>query len=204
MLELVGLVCDDLREFAVDYVTEPRRAVFRLYRDTRFSKDKTPYKTHIAATFERSGLPKHAAAGFYFSVSHTGVEVAAGMYMPGPGELNAIRQILARNSGPFGKLISDGKLRKAFGSIQGDQLTRVPKGYPPGHPAGELLRMKQFYFSVSLPAEAALKSTIRRAIVDRFRAAAPFVNFINDALRAVLREDEPAGHSIPKRPEPMF
>ena len=66
MVELVGLVNEDLKKFAIDNaVTDPKRAIYRLYRDTRFSKDKTPYKSHIGATFPRRGLPKHAGAGFY-------------------------------------------------------------------------------------------------------------------------------------------
>src|SRR5882724_1818851 len=65
MLELIEQINDDLRSFAADYVTEPKKAIYRFYRDTRFSKDKSPYKTHIAATFARRGLPKNAGAGFY-------------------------------------------------------------------------------------------------------------------------------------------
>ena len=204
MQELVRQISEDLRKFAVDHVTEPRKAIFRLYRDTRFSKDKTPYKTHIAATFERPGLPKHAAAGFYFSVSHTGVEIAAGMYMPGPAELAAVRDAIANDEKTFRKLIADRKLRTALGELQGERLTRVPKGFDPRHSAGDFLRMKQFYFGVELSAETALKPVIRRAITDRFRAATPFVNFINQAALSRLKHDEPAGPMIPKRPEPMF
>src|SRR6185437_8067272 len=95
MLELVGLINDDLRKFAVDHVTEPAKALYRIHRDTRFSKDKTPYKTHIAAMLPRQGLGKNTCAGFYFSVSHTGVEVAAGMYMPGPPDLLKVREAIA-------------------------------------------------------------------------------------------------------------
>src|SRR5436305_868335 len=90
MLELVALINDDLRKFSVDHVTEPAKAIYRIHRDTRFSKDKSPYKTHLAATFARKGLPRHSGAGFYFSVGHTGVEVAAGMYMPDPPVLRAV------------------------------------------------------------------------------------------------------------------
>lgn len=84
MLDLVEQIVDDLRKFAVDHVVPPAKAVYRIHRDTRFSNDKTPYKTHVAALLPRAGLEKHAGAGFYFSVSHEKVEIAAGMYMPGP------------------------------------------------------------------------------------------------------------------------
>src|ERR1700679_1774668 len=95
MLELLALINDDLRGFAVDHVTEPAKALYRIHRDTRFAKDKTPYKTHIAAMFPRQGLGKNTCAGFYCSVSHTGVEVAAGMYMPSPQDLLTVREAIA-------------------------------------------------------------------------------------------------------------
>ena len=79
MIELAGLVNDALRRFAVDnVVADPAKALYRIYRDTRFSNDKTPYKTHLGVTYPRAGLPKHAGAGFYFSVGHDEVEVAGG------------------------------------------------------------------------------------------------------------------------------
>jgi hypothetical protein len=105
MIELVGQINEDLKKFALDNsVADPKRAIYRLYRDTRFSKDKTPYKTHIGATFPRRGLPKHGGAGYYFGVSHESVEVAGGMYMPGTEELIAVRRAIAADSKRFLKL----------------------------------------------------------------------------------------------------
>src|SRR4051812_19695719 len=77
MIELVTQLCDDLRKFAVDYVpADPKKVIYRIYRDTRFSKDKTPYKTHIGAHFQHRKLPKNLAGGFYVGVSHEGLEIA--------------------------------------------------------------------------------------------------------------------------------
>src|SRR2546423_10699146 len=74
MLELVELLADDLRSFAADHVVPPKKAVYRIYRDTRFSKDKTPYKTHFAAIFPPKGFEKHAAGAYYFHISPTAVD----------------------------------------------------------------------------------------------------------------------------------
>jgi uncharacterized protein (TIGR02453 family) len=202
MLELATVIAGDLRTFAVDNVCVPKKAIYRIYRDTRFSKDKTPYKTHIAATFPRAGLPRHSGAGFYYSVSHTGVEVAAGSYMPGPDELTAIRTAIAKDEKRFRKLIDDKRTRKLLGEIQGEQLSRVPRGFPADSTAADLLRRKQFYFYTTLEADIALTPGIRKAVVDRFRALAPFVEWINATLLSVLRSD--ADEAIPKRPEAMF
>ena len=204
MLQLTALVADDLRTFAVDNVKEPEKALFRIYRDTRFSKDKTPYKTHIAATFPRRGLPKMAGAGFYFSVSHTGIEVAGGMYMPGPAELAAVRAAVAADEKNFRQLISAKPLQKKLGELQGDRLARVPKGYPADHPAADLLRLKQFYFFTMLPAELALKPTLRREVIDRFKVMAGFVEFLNDAALRQTLDPDMTEEPKPKRPEPMF
>src|SRR5437899_2709311 len=92
MRELVHEVNREMGRFAPEYVTEPDRAIYRIYRDTRFSKDKTPYKNHIAASFRRSGACAHEGAGFYFAVSHKEVAVGGGIYMPPTETLKAVRE----------------------------------------------------------------------------------------------------------------
>ncbi|HVW84134.1 MAG TPA: DUF2461 domain-containing protein, partial [Bryobacteraceae bacterium] len=84
MIELVRAVHGEMLRFAPEYVGEPAKCIFRIYRDTRFSKDKTPYKTHIAASFWRNGMEKNRGAGYYFSVSPEEIEIAGGLYMPEP------------------------------------------------------------------------------------------------------------------------
>jgi uncharacterized protein (TIGR02453 family) len=207
MLELAALVAEDLRAFAVDHVVEPKRAVYRIHRDTRFSNDKTPYKTHVAAMFPRAGLPKHAGAGFYFSVSHEQVEIAGGMYMPGPPELAAVRRAIAADGPRFRTLLADKSLRRHAGGLLGARLARVPRGFDADHPAADLLRLKQLYFDVTLPAQSALAPSIHKEITTRFRAMAPVVHFLNEAALAALQADDAdagSGDAIPKRPAPMF
>ena len=204
MLDLVALLNDDLRGFAADYVVEPpAKALYRIHRDTRFAKDKSPYKTHIAATFTRPGLPRNNGAGFYVAVSHAGVEVAGGMYMPGPDELAAVRRAIADDDGAaFRALVADRALRRKMGELLGERLARVPKGFPADAPAGDLLRLKQFYFFVMLPADTALTPALRREVASRFRLVSPLVHWLNDAALAGLRaeSDEPTA----TRPPPMF
>jgi uncharacterized protein (TIGR02453 family) len=205
-LALCARVIDDLRAFAADHACEPKRSLFRIYRDTRFSKDKTPYKTHVAAVFPRAGMGKTTCAGFYFAVSHEGVEIAAGMYMPGPEELAAVRAAIAADQGrALRKLLAAPGLRKQAGDLFGDKLARVPKGFDAAHPAADLLRMKQWYFNVTLPPSAACEPSIRKQITSRFRATAPVVHYLNNAALAA-REDADADETdaLPKRPAPMF
>jgi len=202
MIELVEQIAADMRKFAIDYVpADPAKAIYRIYRDTRFSKDKTPYKTHIAAHFQHQKLPKNRAGGFYFSVSHTGVEIAGGIYMPGPEELAAVRDEIARKPKAFAALTSEAKLVRRLGPLRGEKLARVPKGFDPEDAAAEYLRMKNFYFDLTLDSSAALKPSFRKTVIDHFKLVAPVVNYFNRAVLAAIKPEEP---DRPVRPEPMF
>lgn len=202
MLELVTDLCDDLRRFAVDLVpAEPKKAMYRIYRDTRFSKDKTPYKLHIAAHFQHRQLPKNRAAGLYVAVSHKEIEVAGGIYMPDPDGLRTVREAIQKEPAKLRKLVEDKKLLKAFGPLQGEAAKRVPAPFSTDDPAAEWLKMKQLYFYIGLPPGEALKPTLRKAVIDRFRIVQPFVSFFNDALLSSLKSQE---DERPQRPEPMF
>jgi uncharacterized protein (TIGR02453 family) len=182
MFELVEAVNAALAEFAPMYINEPAAAVYRLYRDTRFSPDKTPYKTHIGAIFPRRGLAKHACAGFYFAVSAEQVEIAGGVYMPSADELRAIRTHLAEHHEEFRKLVKDAALRKLMGELQGDQLARVPKGFCSEHPAADLVRYKQWLLYITREPELAATRKLYPEILKRLRAMTPLMEFLNAPL----------------------
>ncbi len=189
MRELVGAVNTAMRRFAPDYATDPDKAIYRIYRDTRFSKDKTPYKDHIAASFSRRG--DKAGAGFYFAVSHKEVAIGGGLYMPEAEALLAIRQHLAERHEEFRKIAGARAVRRLFVEVQGEQLTRVPKGYCSDHPAADLLRFKQYLLYVELPPELATTPAVYTEVVKHFRAMTPFVEFLNARLRGKRREVQP-------------
>jgi uncharacterized protein (TIGR02453 family) len=190
MAELVGALCAEMMRFAPDYVAEPAKAIYRIYRDTRFSKDKTPYKTHIAAVFPRRGMEKHGAAGLYFSVSPKEIEVAGGVYMPGPDALLAIRTYLAERHEEFSNIIGSRKLRTLVGEMHGEQLSRVPKGFACDHPAANLIRYKQWLFYVMLDPALATTPKLLPEVRKRFEAMMPFVEFLNQPLVQARRKDE--------------
>ena len=190
MTQLVNALNAELLKFAPEYVTDPQRAVYRIYRDTRFSQDKTPYKTHVAAIFSRRGLEKHAGASFYFSVSPKEAEVAGGLYMPGPETLLAVRTHLAEHHLEFRRIIRAKKLRDLVGELQGDQLSRVPKGFSPHHPAAGLIRYKQWLVYTMLDPETAMTPYLFPEILKRFRAMAPFIAFLNAPLTGQRKKRE--------------
>jgi uncharacterized protein (TIGR02453 family) len=170
----------ELLKFAPEHITEPKKAVYRIYRDTRFSKDKTPYKTHLGAIFPRRGLGKDAGAGYYFHISAKGVGIACGAYAPGPDQLLAIRRFIAANDKLFRSTAA--KAKKLMGPVQGSTLQRVPKGFDAEHPAAELIKMKQWYCWVELDAALATSPKLKSEIVKRFKAMAPLVGLLNQPL----------------------
>jgi uncharacterized protein (TIGR02453 family) len=191
MFELVEAVNAALARFAPEHVTEPERAVYRFYRDTRFSADKSPYKDHIAATFARRGLARHEGASYYFAVSHKEVGLGGGVYMPTPETLMAMRRRIAERHEEFRRIISASALRNLYGEMQGEQLSRLPKGFACGHRAEDLLRFKQFLFYTELPAEIAATPALYEEIVKRFRAMARFNEFLNEAIVGGKRGPDP-------------
>ena len=182
MLELVGAVNTELAKFAPEYVTEPKSAVFRIYRDTRFSADKTPYKTHIAASFSRRGGERLGTGGFYFSVSHEVIEVAAGLWHPDREVMLLVRNHIAETHEELRRLLGDKKSRKLAGELKGDALTRSPKGFDPAHPAAEFIKMKDWILDVTLDAGMATTPQLHGAIAERFRAMAPVLAYLNRPL----------------------
>src|SRR5436189_5336902 len=97
MTAIVERLAEDFRAVAPELVASPKVSIYRIYRDTRFSENKTPYKTHVAAVFPTRGLAKHEGAGLYFHVSTEEVWVGGGMYMPRPQQLPAVREHIASN-----------------------------------------------------------------------------------------------------------
>lgn len=191
MAELVNAVNAEMTGFAPEYATDPKKAIYRIYRDTRFSRDKKPYKTHIAAVFNRRGMEKHASAGFYFSVSPEELEVAGGVYMPGTEQLVAIRNHLAENFEEFRRIVNAKTFRSLMGELWGERLSRVPKGFPQDHPVAEFLRYKQWLVYVLLEPALATTSKLFPELVKRLRVMTPFVEFLNRPLASKVRRPDP-------------
>lgn len=176
---LVNAINADFAEFAPRYVTPAKKAVFRIYRDTRFSKDKRPYKTHIAATFFLQNLSKAAGPCFYFHFTPKELLVFAGVYMPEREELLAIRNLLAERHGEFRQLLRGNILRKLMGELKGEQLSRLPKGFVCDHPAEDLIRHKQWFLESTLDGGVVNSPRMLPEITSRFRAAMPMIEFLS-------------------------
>jgi uncharacterized protein (TIGR02453 family) len=182
MLALIEEVNQALAAFAPDHVRPPHKSLFRIYRDTRFSSDKRPYKTHIAAWWVHAGMEKTSGAGFYFSISSTETVIAAGAYMPTPEQLLAIRRYLLDHHAELRSLLAGRRLRAAMSEFEGNRLTRPPRGFSADSPAIDLLLCRQWGVSATLPADSATQPTLLHDITSRFALAAPIVHLLNRAI----------------------
>jgi uncharacterized protein (TIGR02453 family) len=188
MLAIIRQVTDAMLEFAPEHVRPAEKSLFRIYRDTRFSHDKRPYKDHIAAWWTHTCLEKTSGAGFYFHISAKEVTIAAGAYMPEKEQLAAIRRWLVDHHAEFRKLLARPAVRKTFKEFEGTPLSRTPKGFPVDHPADDLIRCRQWGFSASLPAEAALESDFGSVVAQHFKLLAPIVAALNTPIAASLED----------------
>jgi len=189
MLEFVAALNEEFTRFAPAYVTPPEKAVYRIYRDTRFSPDKTPYKTHIAAIFPRNSAVKREGAVFYLHFTEKELLAFGGVWGPDRDELMAYRALLRDNHEEFEAILAGKSLRKLVGGLQGEQLSRMPKGFPVDHPAEGLLRQKQWYLESTLPISLLTTPRVVPELAKRFAVMAPMVEFLN---RPFAQKKKPA------------
>jgi uncharacterized protein (TIGR02453 family) len=184
MLALVDEVTQAMAAYAPEHMRPAHKSMMRIYRDIRFSSDKRPYKTHLSAWWSRRGMEKTSGGGFYLEIGPKRCFVAGGVYMPERDQLLALRRWMADNHRSYNaQLLKLLKSRKtSFEPIQPDALTRMPKGFPAEHPAGDLLRAKNWGVSATLASELAFEPALAREITARFRLMAPLVETLNQAI----------------------
>jgi uncharacterized protein (TIGR02453 family) len=182
MIELVTALHQEMLRFAPDYVSDPAKCIYRIYRDTRFSKNKTPYKTYTSALLWRNGFPKDDCASYYFGISPEGIDVGGGVYSPEPESLLAVRQHIADDPAGFRATFETRKVKKLFGELTGETLSRVPKGFDPAHRAADLLKHKQYILWAKLDPALATTPKLFVELASRFEAMAPFIEFLNRPL----------------------
>ena len=182
MIEVVERLADDFTAIAPELVASPKQSLFRIYRDTRFSNDKKPLKTHAAAVFRPRELPKPQGAGLYFEIAPGWVWIGGGMWRPEPPELVRLREHIAETWPEIRTITRARPFRARFESLQGEVMTRVPRGYASDHPAAEFLRFRQFYGGAEFPASLAYSRDFYPTLLTTFKALMPLVRFLNEPL----------------------
>jgi uncharacterized protein (TIGR02453 family) len=182
MAAMVERLAEDFRGFAPELVASPRLSMYRIYRDTRFSENKAPYKTHVAAVFPTRGLLKHEGAGLYFHISHEEVWIGGGMYAPQPAQLYAVREHIAGNFGELRAIVESAGFRRHVGALEGEKLTRVPRGFAKDHPAAEYLKHRHFIAGAGFPPSLAASPKLHATLLRVFRQVIPLSRFLNTPL----------------------
>ena len=182
MQSMIVALQPHFQRFAPEVEADPRRSLFRIYRDVRFSKDKSPYKTHVAAHFVPRGRAKGIEGpGYYFHIEPGQVFIGVGIYMPPSDQLKKIRQAIAAQPETFLSIIKDPPFKKLFGKLEGEKLHRTPQGYEPDHPMAEWLKFKQFFVFVEWPESKCFKKSFVTDVARVCETAVPLVRFLNNA-----------------------
>jgi len=163
---------------------DPRKSIFRIYRDVRFSKNKAPYKTNIAASFDLRGRPGPTESpGLYLHIAPGEVFVGGGLYMPSPPQLKRLRAAIAGEPEEFLAVVEHPAFKRLFGTLEGERLSRAPLGYPADHPMIEHLKHKQFYVGVELDENDARRAKFARDVQKVLVQCLPLVRWIATTLR---------------------
>jgi uncharacterized protein (TIGR02453 family) len=182
MLELVERLAIDFRTFAPELRADAK-SIFRIYRDTRFSEDKSPYKTQVSAVFPHKRLAKLGGGVLYLEVTPSGVWAGGGIYRPDTLVLQAEREHIASNFRRFRSIVESPAFRRVLGDVEGgDQLQRVPRGFPPDHPAAKYLKYRMFIGGREFPAAFATSPRFYAGVLNVFRHATPLLQFLNEPL----------------------
>ena len=158
--------------------------MFRINRDVRFSKDKSPYKTNFGASINKGGRKAMNTAGYYFHLEPGQLFVGGGLYQPMPPELNKVRQEVDYCFDEFKKIISSKKFKTVYKDLDKSKeftLSRVPKGYEADNPAADYLKLKSFIAFRLLSDKDATSKPLLKITVDSFKTLSPLINFLNRA-----------------------
>lgn len=164
---------------------EPKDCVYRIYRDTRFSTDKTPYKTHLGGFIARGGGRKSPYGGYYMHIEPGASVVAGGIYMPEPAVLKSIRKEVYYNFERFDNIVTDSKFVAEFGEMDDERLKRVPKGFEPDCAAAEYLKYKHFCITKRIQNTELTTPNFIDDTTKSFKIMKPFNDFLNEAVESV-------------------
>lgn len=182
-LPMMALVCElaeECKSFAPEIRFDPRKSLLRIYRDTRFSKDKTPYKDFVAAKFPFGTATKDVdSLGFYIHFEPGDFFIGGGIYKPSTEQLRKIREMILQNPDAFTDIVENRVFKKHFGEIQGEKLKKVPAGISADHELAEYFKLKQFFVSISFPEEAAYKKDLPKKIAKEFKEMMVFARWLN-------------------------
>jgi uncharacterized protein (TIGR02453 family) len=157
-------------------------AIFRIHRDIRFSKDKTPYKTRMSAVVGRGGRKETTLAGMYLELGNRHCRIYGGVYQPDKDQLFKIRQEIAYNLDEFNAILDDARFKSTFETIRGEQHKRLPPAFKDVHEQQPLIANKQFYYYADLDPDLITSDGLVDALYQAYEIGLPMRNFLFAAL----------------------
>lgn len=157
-----------------------KKALFRIYRDVRFSKDKSPYKNHFSGSFKRAS--QHLRGGYYFHIAPGNSMIACGFFQPNKEDLLRIRQEIANDAEPLRAIINGKQFKETFGGLEGETLKTAPKGFDKEHPDIDLLRYKSYYVTAKFKDEEVFSTEFAQNIANKFQSLRPYLDYFSEVL----------------------
>jgi uncharacterized protein (TIGR02453 family) len=157
-----------------------KKSLYRIYRDVRFGKDKSPYKTHWAGGLKRAST--QLRGGYYFHIEQGNTMVGGGFWSPNKDDLLRFREDIAFDAKPLRKILSSKSFIETFGTLDGEQLKTSPKGFDKEHPDVDLLRYKQFIISKKFTDKEVLSPDFAKQVSDTFKKMRPFFDYMSESL----------------------
>lgn len=180
--ETVAAVIERIRAFEPDFAAAPKDCIFRIYRDTRFSADKTPYKNHVGAILTSHGRKNMEQPGYYLHIEFGNLMLGGGAYFLEKEPLRKVRTAIAQNPEAFRALVSDKNFAEKFGELKGEKNKVLPPEFKEAAKSEPLLANKQFYFMAELDPENALRADLPDFVATYFKAGKPLNDFFRKAL----------------------
>lgn len=171
---------EELNAHDVIETVSGKKSLHRIYRDTRFSKEKTPYKTNWSGSFRRA--TKYRRGGYYFHLESGNSFIAGGFWNPNPEDLKRIRDDFAFDDKPMRNILKSKSFKETFGTLQGEQLKTTPKGFDADSSAIDLLRYKQFLVIKPFKDKEVMSATFLKEASRTFKNMRPFFDYMSEVL----------------------
>ncbi len=166
-----------------DVLINASEAIFRINRDIRFSKDKTPYKTHLSAFISPGGKKAKDSPGFYFQLGVDGIRIYSGLHLPDKENLEKVRRAIANSLDEFAKIIKDNKFVSKYDKVLGEQHKRIPPEFRDAFDKQPLIANKNFYVMANMESSNITKANLSEILMEYYFAVKPFLAFLTNAVK---------------------
>lgn len=181
--DLVEEVITKIQKFEPEIKIKAGDAIFRINKDVRFSKEKTPYNTHVSANISKYGRKDKTYPGFYFQLSHDKITIIGGAYMVEPDDLQKLRKHIAKNLKSFAATYIDKEFKSKFGVLQGEKHKRLTDEFKALELKEPLIANKQFYYTAQIDSKSILKDSFTDELMEYYKAGRKMNQFLREGMK---------------------